>query len=31
MYSDSFIYWFSHSHQTIEQSFEILTQWWGIK
>jgi hypothetical protein len=29
-YKDSFNYWLSHSWQTIERSFGILTQCWGI-
>jgi hypothetical protein len=29
-YKDSFTYWLSHSRQTIEQAFGILTQCFGI-
>lgn len=29
-YKDSFNYWLSHSRQTIERAFGILTQRWGI-
>jgi hypothetical protein len=29
-YKDTFTYWLSHSRQTIECSFGILTQCWGI-
>ncbi len=29
-FKDSFNYWLSHSHQTIEHAFGILTQCWGI-
>jgi hypothetical protein len=29
-YRDSFNYWLSHSRQTIERAFGILTQRWGI-